>query len=1217
MDCVCKELACVSQLFEVQARRRDNHVAIVYKDNKFTYDQLNKLSNVLANELIEQGVGRESIIGVYSDFTPDAVIAILAILKTGASYFIINLKNPTSKIEHLLRTSNVSIVLVSTELKSNFIKTLVDTIDIKSSISSLLSATERTMSNLAPISNKDDIAYIMYTSGSSGEPKGVVIERRSLIKHINTYIELCDISESDTFLGLYPLWFDASVEIIFPILCAGGTLVLCGHDEMKDMSIIVDAITRNGVSLLGAPPVILNIINEEQVISLANTSLRRILTGGDVLKFENVNNLIKYATVMNGYGVTEATVSSTWHVISDNDSKSIPIGKPLKDAHVYLLDDSLKHVSYGEVGEICIAGYGLARGYLNDEEKTKEKFISVQFSANIPTRLYKTGDLGRLLPNGELEFLGRKDNQISIRGFRIEPGEIEFHLKKIPWIKEAVVCSKECGNGKRLEAYIVAKQEILNETCDFIEDIADVKKISRFLSESIPDYMIPSSYVLVDNIPRNDSGKIRINELCHMDGVILGSTDDELKCSYVSPASEEEKLIQEIWAEVLMTPMYRLSVDCDFFEVGGDSLLLTVLLNKIRKKFKVDFTIKQLLSTLTIKEQAVYIKHHQQEIDDEENLTQNRTLRIIKTQRKDMYQLSSSQRRIWFTCKMDPLKSVAYNTVSANRLSGKLDVKKFLDSLNAVLSRNDIFSANFAIYQGMPYQFVRKDTFFNLKTISLRGMDIQEQQNEIKKLIRNELTYKFDIENDILVRISLVQLNSEEYVMVGNIHHIIIDNVSWEIVLRDIKSMYEEDYDSDSLAHKEIDYFDYCDWENKFYETDEIVEQKNYWMHVLENQSQSLDLPFTKQKLPVLSSNGMMISFELDREIIESLKGISKKNNVTNFCLLLSLFNILLYCYTQQDDLVIGVPVANRHISGAENIVGIILNMLPIRNKINPQMTVSSFSQQCGKKLVQAYNNQDYPFEKIVENLRIKRDTSHSPVFQVMFDYYGENKGKYKVGDVEFTPIKVPTIYSKYELSVSIHSSNDSSSMMFDFEFNTDLFDESDIKRIMDNYKYLLQNITEVIDTKIDELNLLNEDDKECLKCKVEERKHEQHKNLDVSKSSSLVQKNEYYNKLPDSPTEKTIYSIWENILGLMNFSIHDNFFDIGGSSILLLRMIEDINARLSKKLNIIDLFNYPTVSSLSKFIEQNAPAQMNFEELSNRIDKQRQALRRFKNNKK
>lgn len=1028
----------IYNLLEESAEKFPEKVALIYKNYKITYSQLNNYSNYIAQELRTSGVTSESVVGILSDFSIETIAYIYGILKAGGSYLPLSSDYPSERINHILNEAKVEILLTNSTYKNelNVLKCEIKEFKLP----------EGHFKNQLNNQNKNNLAYIIYTSGSTGKPKGVMVEHHNLYNHVKSFIKTCNIKSTDTFWGLYPISFDASVEVIFPILSQGGTLVLFEKDINKDIDAIVEILKNECVTIFAAPPIILKQINDNVKFCVGDTKLRLLLTGGDNLQGNYVDGLRKNVEIMNGYGVTEATVSSTWYTLPKEEEK-ILIGKPMSGCYIYILNESLDMVKDGEAGEIYIGGEGISRGYINDEQKTKLSFIVDKFNSDSNVKIYKTGDLGRILPDGNIEFLGRKDSQLSVRGFRVEAEEVQTIIQNYEGVIDSFVTMDSEKN--KLMAYIELVEPEIK---------LDLKIFRKFLKEYLPEYMIPNTFVIVNNIPRNSSGKIDKENISKFIEYRLISEEKFERASTVT-----EELLVKLWSEILALKEKKISIDSNFYELGGDSLKLSVLITKLREAKIQNINVRDIIKFQTIREQGALIDTKQ----GEKSYTSNSIVPTHCDTKK--YPLSSTQLRIWLLCDIGNDKS-AYNTISAIKITGKLDENKFINLFNSLIKKHKLFTVRFINGEdNQIWQELREDLSFNVNYIDLYGYNEYYRNSKLNEIIEYENNYVFNLENDLLIRAYLLKMGNEEYVFVCNVHHIIVDNISWKLLMNEFKEIYE----GKSHRSENISYFDYILWEKNRGSTKELESQRKNWMDLLSGELTVLKLPSIDNKV---NDKGGYIKLKFNKEITDKLKDICKRENISMYVFLLSVLKTLLYRYTSQEDIIVGSPIANRTAIGSENIIGPILNVIVSRNTITGDMKFSNLLKTIKESHIKALNNQDYLFERIIDDLKISRQSGHSPIFQVLFDYHGDDSEALVLSDLKIENIEIKSKHSKYELTVT--GAENHKKLIINFEYDSQKFNRKIMESFVEGFEFVIKDICNDYEKEISKLEIMGDERK-------------------------------------------------------------------------------------------------------------------------------------------
>ncbi|CAL2107142.1 hypothetical protein T190115A13A_330001 [Tenacibaculum sp. 190524A02b] len=1039
----------VLDLFEEQVKNKPEAIALVYKEEKLSYKELDQRSNQLAQYLIEQGV-KTNLVGLCLDRSLEMLIGIIGILKSGSAYVPIDPNYPKERIDYMLNDANINLVLtsnkVSQEVLGNREEITVISLDTDWDTISSFSTTkiEKIPSN--------NLAYVIYTSGSTGKPKGVPIRHKSLINYITT--------SSNTYIGEgisggymhLSMSFDASMTEIFTPLVNGKHLVISsgeGLDIFKDENLWKYA----PYDFIKLTPSHLELLSSVLEQSSGTLSYRYVL-GGESLQPNHLSifkDLNISATIINEYGPTEATVGCTvniFNTLEDHSSiTNFPIGIPMSNMSIYILDSYNQLVPKGVVGELCIGGVGLSPGYLNREELTKEKFIDNPFK--IGEKIYKTGDLGRWLSEGNIEFVGRKDDQVKIRGYRIELGEIENALSNLETIHQSCVLAKEDANGnKRLVGYVV------------VEDSFDKETVQSQLKEVLPDYMVPNLWVDLEVMPLTNNGKLDRKSLPDPDSSMLSTKE------YVAPRNETEEQLVIIWQELL--GIEQIGVYDSFFELGGHSLLATRLVSMIRKRLQIEITIREVFEYITISDLGLQI------------LTQSKRVllpSVVVENRPKHTPLSFSQERLWF---LDQLQgsSQEYHIPTVIRLEGTLNVVLLEEALKTIVARHEILHTVIYEEEGVGYQKIISPNNWSL------NKTIITEHTHLEKEIGSFISLPFDLSKDYMLRSCLYDLGNEKYVLACIFHHIASDGWSGNILTSEFIELYSalQSGRETMLPELNLQYVDYAIWQRKYLEGDILENQLTYWKEKLTGVS-TLSLPLDYARPSIQSNEGANISISLDKELSLSLKALCQEEGVTVFMFMLSVFKVLLARYSNQEDVCVGTPIANRTQSELEGMIGFFVNTLALRSDLSGNPSFKEVLKRVKETTLEGYDYQLTPFEKVVDKVVTTRDMSMTPLFQVMFDYHnetsvieGSRKGKNEeIKDLDISGYEYSEIPAQFDLTLDV--SEGETVITLGLNYCTALFKEDTIVRMLKHYKELLLSIVKDTEKSIGDLSMLTQEE--------------------------------------------------------------------------------------------------------------------------------------------
>ncbi|NOQ28022.1 MAG: HAD-IIIC family phosphatase, partial [Bacteroidales bacterium] len=887
-----------------------------------------------------------------------------------------------------------------------------------------------------------------FTSGSTGNPKGVIINHSNIFPLLYWGFNYLRLDKHDKVIQNLAFYFDWSVWEIFISLTSGSSLELISKETILDEELYNRQINKKCITAIHITP------TQFQSLTTNNkklTSIRHLCIGAEKLTLNLVKRSYEVVSqdciVYNMYGPTEATIMSAVLTIRKSEEStyenlsSIPIGLPIAKGGLVILNQYMQIQPVNIVGELYISGEGLSIGYINDPEKTSNSFIkNIYKSKGIKGAfLYKTGDLARWLPDGTVEFLGRIDHQVKIRGFRIELGEIENVLLKHESIKESVVIDIEANGEKYLCTYLVTKGDF------------NVEETRKYLSENLPDYMIPSYFMELEKIPLNSNGKVNRKAL----------PSPEIKAgeNYVAPSNATEEKLVEIWSEVLNISKENISVTVDFFAIGGHSLKANLLVLKINKIFNIDFLFKDIFKYPILKQMALNISLK----------NKNDYLSINPIEKKDYYELSSAQKRMFIIYEL-ARNNTAYNIASALTIDGIFDKESFNTIIEKLIIQHESLRTSFNYVNEKPVQIIYDNIPFKVNYVKIN-------ENNFSKYVDGFIK-PHNITQTPLFRISVVSIPNEEHIILFDFHHIIADGLSLDVIRNDFFNLLN----NNNLSPNRIQYKDFSIWQNKFFCSDKFIEQEQYWKSELEEKIPILNLPtdFTRPKIQ--SFNGGSINFNINKSQLAKLITIAKSNNTTLNIVFSSIYALLISKYSDQNETVLGVLMSGRNHRDINNIVGMFGNFLPVRLMAEAGSTFLQYLEQCKNKIQNAYRNQDYPFEKMSSIANMESDPSRNSLFGTMvnFQYVNDfkNKQEYKNGDVN---LKMKS--SKLDLKLDVYYLDDIELKCF-LEYNSDLFEKESVERLKDYYIELIELITENPDFGIEEIKLFTNLEEMELKAK-------------------------------------------------------------------------------------------------------------------------------------
>ncbi|WP_234997933.1 non-ribosomal peptide synthetase [Mucilaginibacter sp. OK098] len=1011
----------IIDLFETQAGRTPDQTALILGKERMSYGELLLRADHEASILIARGVKQDEVVGLLCERSFELLIGMLGILKAGAAYMPLDPNYPADRISYMLEDSSARLLLSSASCKARF-SGEQQVIAITDAASAL--PEQKKIKSLA---QADSLAYVIYTSGSTGRPKGVMIPHRAVTNFSKGMSDLIEFT-GKTLLSVTTFSFDIFVlESLVP-LQYGATIVLADDNEQHDPSLLEAAIVENKVNMLQITPSLMKAVTEHAGSLKALGNLSDIMIGGEAFPSALLQTLQQNtrARIFNMYGPTETTV---WSSVKElTNEQEITIGKPIANTQVYILNKEGQLQPAGVAGELCISGDGLSRGYLNKPELTAERFIGHPYKAG--EKLYRTGDLARWLPDGDIEHLGRMDDQVKIRGYRIELGEIESQLLSYENIKEAVVVAKERNGEKYLAGYYVSAEEL------------STASLKAHLSGALPEYMIPQVYVQLTELPLTPNGKI--------DRKALPDPDYSSGEAYTAASTPLEAKLVEIWSEVLQLEQEQISVTAGFFDLGGHSLKATTLVNRIYKELQVEVPLKAIFSHQDIRSLGEYIS----------GLGKTAYQSIEKAVRKDHYALSSGQQRMYFLYDLDRT-SLAYNMPYVVELEGALDVERLNEAFGSLIARHESLRTTFEVSAGDVVQRINETTNFTIS--HYEAADAAATAAVITSFIR-----PFDLGAGPLIRVGLVKTAQESHLLLADMHHIITDGVSQGILIRDFMELYEKG----SLPALALQYKDYSEWQHSQAQQEQLSSQRSYWKEKFSGELSVLDLPQDHSRPQVKSYQGSSRTFTLDREETKALKAVGEKSEATLFMTLLSVLNVLLGKLSNQEDITIGTPIAGRYHAELEGIIGLFVNTLALRNHPKGELSFREFLEEVKTNSLSGFENQLYPYEELVNELELPRDTGRNPLFDVMFTFQNFRQDELQIPGLQLKFRDADHGISKFDIEVTATVSEDE--LHFTFEYSTALFEAGTIDRFISYFKRIVTEVTADANKQLSQIDILS-----------------------------------------------------------------------------------------------------------------------------------------------
>ena len=1056
---------CIHRLFESWAERTPDAVAVVHEGRRLTYAELNGRADGLARRLRALGVGPEVVVGTFFERSADVPVALLAILKAGGAYLPLDLAYPSERLRFMIEDAGAKVLLTERRVMQDLPPCGLPVVCVDDPAASVDDAD-------APATNLDggatplNLAYVIYTSGSTGRPKGVGITHRSVQRFVvNT--NFVELRPSDVVAQVSNFSFDAAALEIWGALLNGARLAVIAKDLVLSPHEFAAELAGLRVTTLFLTTALFNHMARETPGAFA--ALENLLFGGEAADPRSVRRILESGPprrLVNLYGPTESTTSCSWHLVTavEDDATSVPIGRPVSNTRLYVLDSRLRPVPVGAVGELYVGGDGLARGYLNRAELTAERFIPDPFSEEPGARLYRTGDFARYLPGGVIDFVGRADNQIKLRGFRVELGEVESALALHPSVRETVVTLKENGDREKvLVAYVVAARGA--------EPAAS--ELRAHLRERLPDYMLPSAFVHLERLPLTPNGKVDRRAL-----PAPGAGDREAQGDFEPPRTPFEEALAKIWSEVL--GVERVGAGDNFFELGGHSLLATQVVSRVHRDLNVELRLRSLFESPTLSGLAARVEAARLAGEQE-----SQPPPVAARTRDDAPPpLSYAQRRLWFLDRLAPGSNV-YNICDLLPLPSPLDADALARALAELLRRHESLRTTFAeAAGGEPVQVIAPPRPLELTLVDLSALSDEECQAESARLTDEESRRPFDLASGPLLRTTLLRLSAEEHYLLLSVHHIVFDGWSLRVFADELSALYEAyaHGEGSPLPEPAMQYADYAVWQQEQLEGGALDAQLDYWRRTLAGAPALLELPTDRPRPAVQSFRGASRQAALGDEVTRALRELSGREGATLFMTLLAGFAALLRGYTGQSDIVVGTPVAGRTRVELEGLIGFFVNTLALRVEPRPEMTFSELLAQTRRVCLDAYANQEVPFERVVSELGVRRETGYNPLFQVMLvlqnipgetdEAGGAEDERQPERDDAFAPGDET---SKFDLSIYFEERG--GELLATIEYSTDLFDDATAERILGHLRTLLEAAAADPTRTLSELPLLTEEE--------------------------------------------------------------------------------------------------------------------------------------------
>jgi amino acid adenylation domain-containing protein len=1058
---------CFQQLFERQAAQTPNALAAIHDGHRLTYEELNGRANQLARYLRNTGVGPDVIVALFMRRGIDLLTAILAAFKAGGAYLPLDPDNPAQRHFQVLNQSKVARVITTRDL-APVLEGAAENAPGERRLGLFyiedLATLDEAADNLPPLSAPSNLAYVIYTSGSTGVPKGAMVEHRGMLNHLYAKLHELKLASSDVVAQTASQCFDISVWQFLSGLLVGGCVHIIREDVAIDPRQLFETIAEESVTILEIVPSLLRAMLEElkqgDFAEPDLRSLRWLLLTGEALPPELVRQWLErypMTSILNAYGPTECSDDVAHYAICDMaslDAVHTPIGHPILNTRLYILDPWIQPVPVGVPGELYVGGICVGRGYLGDPIRTAQAFAPDPFTDGTTSRLYRTGDLARYSPDGNIVFLGRLDFQVKIRGFRIELGEIESALQHHPAVAQAVVIAhQDASENKRLVAYLLPRRP------------TSAAEIREALRQRLPDYMVPSLFIMLESMPLTPNGKIDRRAL-----PAPPSARDDLPQSFTAPRTPTEQLLAQLWADLL--GLDRVGLHDNFFALGGHSLLATQVMARLRAWLAVDLPLRALFEHPSVAQLARRV---------ELAAGQAAPLPpILPVTRDRPLALSFAQQRLWFLDQLAP-GDPSYNVPAVARLRGAIDVATLARSLRLVVARHEALRTTFAAVDGQPVQLISPAADFDLQLLDLQAEPEADPLAAALPLAAAEARRPFTLARGPLLRVALLTLGPDDHLLLLTLHHIISDAWSLGVLLREVSAFYDDAAAArpSALPDLPIQYADFAHWQRLWLAGDRLDALLAFWSSQLKGAPPALDLPtdFPRPNHPTHA--GAYYPVALPEALVARLQALSRRHRATLYMTLLAAFQTLLYRYSRQPDFCLGSPIAGRTRTEVEPLIGFFVNTLVLRADLGGRPSFAGLLARTKEVTLAAYAHQELPFEKLVEALAPERDLGRTPLFQAMFILQNAPLGELRLGAAELQALAVSSGTAKFDLTLSLEERG--GGLEGYLEYSSELFAAESIGRMVRHYEVLLAGIVEDEQASIDVLPLLTAAERELL----------------------------------------------------------------------------------------------------------------------------------------
>jgi amino acid adenylation domain-containing protein/non-ribosomal peptide synthase protein (TIGR01720 family)/FkbM family methyltransferase len=1029
---------CIQEMFQLQVEQRPDAIAVVFEEQSLTYQELNSRANQLGHFLRGCGIDAETPVAICCARSLELIIGVSGILKAGGVHVPLDPAYPADRLRWMLSDTEAPLLLTGQQTDLKFSETPCRRLRLDTDWKKI---TDASTANPPPSAVPKNLAYIIYTSGSTGGPKGVAVSHAGISALVETQRQNLGIGPNSRVLQFSSVSFDACIWEIVMALTSGAALIVRPEDA-RGGRVLQDEMVRQSVTHATLPPSVLGTLEQGD-----NLISQCLIVAGEPCSGELASRWSKHRCMVNAYGPTETTVCAT--MSGPLSAERIPpIGSPILNTEVYVLDQRMEAVPVGIHGELYIGGISLARGYLKQPQLTAEKFVPSPFRKEEGARLYRTGDLGRWRSDGNLEFIGRVDEQVKVRGHRVEPGEIESALLGNKGVRQAVVVVREESGEKRLVAYWVRRGEGQGPS---------VRQLRSHLGERLPDYMIPSAFVRLEDLPLTPNGKIDRKRLPAPEcGAGEGS-------SRVASHTPVEEIMAGIWAEVLKVE--SVSAEADFFELGGHSLLAMQVMLRTRMAFGVNLPLAALFEAPTVQELAKRV---------EAGLRQGGKAEIpeiVPVSSEMPLPLSFAQQRLWFLHQVDP-QSIAYNGASALRLNGVLDVAALERAMSEIVRRHETLRTIFPAADGQPVQRIIPFTGLSVPLVDLSH--VSEKELAARAVADAEAERAFDLAQGPLLRIRLVRLTPDDHLLLVTMHHIISDGWSIGILIREFTALYEAFLQGQPspLEDLAIQYADFAHWQREWMTGEVLEAQLAFWRGQLSGMEQ-LELPADYPRPVAALGRGRRLGIQIDAELKRRLEDVSRQQGVTLFMTLMAGFQLLLGRYCGQADVTVGTAIANRTCVETEPLIGFFVNTLVLRSCLRMEESFLDLLGQVRRTVLDAYAHQNLPFDRLVEELAPERMLGQTPLFQALLVLQNTPREQLRLPGLTLKGWDSGLTAITIDLRLAFTPTD--TGLEGTLEYASDLFAPERMERLARHFVKLLERAIGAPETRLWEISLLDE----------------------------------------------------------------------------------------------------------------------------------------------